>query len=60
MELLLNFCLYLLKGIHIRKWNSRIKDTSEMLDITDDIKNNNMITDSSILVSFDMTNIPKY
>ena len=41
----------------VDKVNSRIKDTYEMLDITDDIKNNNMITDSSILVSFDMVNM---
>ena len=41
----------------VDKVNSRIKDTSDMLDITDDIKNNNMITNSSILVSFDMVNM---
>ena len=39
------------------KINSRIKDTSDMLDIIDDINNNNMITDSSILVSFDIVNM---
>ena len=39
------------------KINSRIKDTPNMLNIIDDINNNNMITDSSILVSFDIVNM---
>ena len=38
------------------KINSRIKDTPDMLDIID-INNNNMITDSSILVCFDIVNM---
>ena len=54
----------------VDKTNSRIKDTSEILDIIDDINNNNnndnnnnsnnnnnMITNSSILVSFDIVNM---
>ena len=39
------------------KINSRIKDTPDMLDIIDDINNNNKITDSSILVSFDIVSM---
>ena len=39
------------------KINSRIKDTPNMLNIIDDINNNNMITNSSILVSFDIVNM---
>ena len=39
------------------KINSRIKDTPDMLDIIDDINNNNMIADSSILVSFDIVHM---
>ena len=39
------------------KINSKIKDTSDMLDIIDDINNNNMIMDSSVLVSFDIVNM---
>ena len=54
---------YLYKEVD--KINSRIKDTPNMLNIIDDINNNNnnnnnnsnMITDSSILVSFDIVNM---
>ena len=46
---------YLYKEVD--KINSRIKDTPDMLDIIDDINNNNMITDSSILASFDIVNM---
>ena len=38
----------------VDKINSRIKETPDMPDIIDDINNSNMITDSSILVSFDI------
>ena len=43
--------------MEVVKINSRIKNPSEMLDIIDDINNNNMITDSSLLVSFDIFNM---
>ena len=43
--------------MEVVKINSRIKNPSEMLDIIDDINNNNMITDSSLLVSFDIVNM---
>ena len=46
---------YLYKEVD--KINSRIKNTPNMLNIIDDINNNNMITDSSILVSFDIVNM---
>ena len=46
---------YLYKEVH--QINSTIKGTSKMLDIIDDIYNDNMITDSSILVSFDIINM---
>ena len=39
------------------KINSGIKDKPDMLDIIDDINNNNMTTDSSILVSFGIVNM---
>ena len=41
----------------VDKINSRIKDTPNMFNIINDINNNNMITDSSILVSFDIVNM---
>ena len=43
-------CLY----NEMDKITSRIKDTPDMLNIIDDINNNNIITEESILVSFDV------